>query len=198
MILARRMRLAAPSTRPRFALWRRDPRAGRRRASASSPSAAAAGGVALGATLAYFFDPRAGRRRRHAARDRVLSRFRRAERRAQARARRAESHAVGIARRTFNARRFGRREPLDDVSLAHKVESELARSAGVPKGQVVINAEDGVVFLRGVIERQEDIERMEAATRRIAGVHEVENLLHPPGTPAPASRPKLERQRSAR
>jgi len=113
------------------------------------------------------------------------------------RARRAESHAVGIARRTVNARRFRRREPVDDVTLAHKVESELSRLADVPKGQIVINAEDGVVFLRGVIEREDDIERLEAATRRIAGVRSVENLLHLPGTPAPAGRSKLERQRAS-
>jgi hypothetical protein len=165
---------------------------------ASSPVAAAAGGVALGALLAYFVDPRSGRRRRRTARDRVLSRVRRGERRAVGRARRAESHAVGVARRTFNPRRFRRRDPLDDVSLAHKVESELSRRASVPKGQIVVNAEDGVVFLRGVIERQEDVQSLEDATRRIEGVRGVENLLHPPGTPAPASRPKLERQRSSR
>ena len=82
------------------------------------------------------------------------------------------------------------------MTLAHKVESQLFRRAGVPKGQINVNAEDGVVFLRGVVERQEDIERMEAATRRIVGVREVENLVHPPGTLAPASRSKLERQRS--
>ncbi len=46
------------------------------------------------------------------------------------------------------------------------------------------------------MERQEDIERMEAATRPSAGVREVENLVTPPGTLAPASRPKLQRQRS--
>ena len=195
MSLARRIRPAVPSTRTRFALRLPRSKPTPPRASASAP-AAAAGGAAFGAILAFFLDPRAGRRRRHAARDRVLSRARRGERRALARARRAESHAVGIARRTFNARRFRHREPLDDVTLAHKVESELARSTSVPKGQVVVNAEEGVVFLRGVIERQEDIERLEAATRRIDGVQGVENLLHPPGTPAPASRPKLERQRS--
>ena len=82
------------------------------------------------------------------------------------------------------------------MTLAHKVESQLYRRGGVPKGQINVNAEDGVVFLRGVMERQEDIERMEAATRRIVGVRGVENLVHAPGTPAPASRPKLERQRS--
>ena len=194
MVLARRIRPAVP-TRPRFALALRRPRAAPPRATASAP-AAAAGGVALGAILAFFLDPGAGRRRRHAARDLVLSRARRGERRALARARRAESHAVGIARRTFNTRRFRRREPLDDVTLAHKVESELYRRGGVPKGQIVVNAEDNVIFLRGVLERQEDIERVEAAARRIAGVQEVESLLHLPGTPAPASRPKLQRQRS--
>jgi hypothetical protein len=160
----------------------------------SAPAAAAAGGVALGALLEYFLDPNTGRRRRHRARDRALSRMRRGERRAAVRARRAEAHAVGIARRAFNTRRH--REPLDDVTLAHKVESELYRRGGAPKGQIVVNAEDGVVFLRGVLERQEDIERMEAVAQRIVGVRGVENLVHPPGTPAPASRPKLERERS--
>jgi hyperosmotically inducible protein len=155
-------------------------------------AAAAACGIVLGLVLEYFLDPKAGRRRRHTARDRALSRLRRGERRAARRARRTESHAVGLARRTFNARPR-RREPLDDVTLAHKVESELYRRTGVPKGRVSVNAEDGVVFLRGVIDRQEDIERIEAGTRRIAGVRDVENLLHMPGTPAPASRPKRER-----
>jgi hypothetical protein len=160
-------------------------------------AAAATCGIALGAFLAYFLDPKGGRRRRHTARDRALSRLRRGERRAAGRARRAESHAVGIAQRTFNAARRRRREPFDDVALTRKVESELYRRARVPKGHISINAEDGFVFLRGVLERQEDIERIEAATRQIAGVREVENLIHLPGTPAPASRPKSERARSS-
>ena len=193
MILSARHIPALP-TRTRFAIAGR--RAADRRASLSAPAAAAAGGLALGALLEYFFDPDAGRRRRHVARDRALSRMRRGERRAVVRARRAEAHAVGIARQTLSARRR-HPEPLDDVSLARKVESELYQRARLPKGQIVVNAEDGVVFLRGVMERQEDIERMEAAARRIAGVRGVENLVHAPGTPAPASRPKLERQQSS-
>jgi hypothetical protein len=154
--------------------------------------AAAVCGVAAGLVLEYFLDPKAGRRRRHTARDLALSRVRRGERRVARRARRAESHAVGIARRAFNAR-HRRPRSLDDVTLARKVESELYRRTGVPKGRVSVNVEDGVVFLRGVVDRQEDIERVEAGTRRIAGVRDVENLLHTPGTPAPASRPKLTR-----
>ena len=169
------------------------PRARQARPPLSMTIAAAVGGIALGVLLEYFLDPKAGRRRRHSARDRAGSRMRRGERRAVGRARRAESHAVGIARRTFNAGRR-HREPYDDVTLTHKVESELYRRAAVPKGTISINAEDGVVFLRGTMGRQEDIERMEAATRAIAGVREVENLVHTPGTPAPASRSKLERE----
>jgi osmotically-inducible protein OsmY len=80
------------------------------------------------------------------------------------------------------------------MTLAHRVESELFRRVEVPKGQIDINAEDGAVFLRGVVERAEDIARIEEAARRIPGVRDVENLLHMPGTPAPPSRPKRMRE----
>jgi hypothetical protein len=151
--------------------------------------------VALGALLEYFLDSDAGRRRRHVARDRALSRLRRSERRAATRARRTGSHAVGVLRRTLNARR-GPGEPLDDVELTHKVHSELFRRARVPKGQIDINTEEGIVFLRGVVDRHEDGARLEEVARQLTGVRGVENLLHLPGTPAPASRPKLVRDRA--
>jgi hypothetical protein len=193
LLRAPRVRLGAPRTPARFGLRR-----GRPTEVSPLPIAAAAAicGMTLGGLLAYFLDPKAGRRRRHTARDRAMSRMRRGERRAAVRARRAESHAVGIARRTLNAARPRHHEPFDDVTLARKVESELYRRARVPKGHISINAEDACVFLRGVMERQEDIERIEVATRQIDGVREVENLIHLPGTPAPACRPKSERLRS--
>ena len=43
----------------------------------------------------------------------------------------------------------GHKEPLDDVSLAQKVEGEAFRQAGVSKAHVSVNAERGVVYLRG-------------------------------------------------
>jgi hypothetical protein len=193
LVSARGKRPIVTPTRARLALKRRG-RRDRRRAS-SMLAAGAVGGLAIGALVEYFVDPKAGRRRRHSARDRVLSRLRRGERRAIVRARRAEAHAVGVARRTINAHRRAE-EPADDLTLAQKVESQLFRRAGVPKGEVSVNAEEGVVFLRGVMERQEDIERMGEEARRIEGVRAVENLVHQPGTPAPASRSKLERQRA--
>jgi hypothetical protein len=192
---ASRMRPIVAPKRARSALRRRGRTADRPRVPWQL-AAATAGSVAVGALLEYFLDPGAGRRRRHVARDRALSRMRRSERRIVTRARRAESHALGVARRTINARR-PRDERLDDVTLAHKVESELYRRAGARKGRISINAEDGVVFLRGALEHQEDIQRLGQTAREIAGVREVENLLHVPGTPAPASRSKLERRRSS-
>ena len=195
------MLISARGMRPRVTsiLVRRlvIPRRRRRdlRRTISMLAAAAACGLAVGALAEYFLDPRSGRRRRHTSRDRTLSRLRRGERRAMRSARRAESHAVGVARRTVNAHRRGE-EPVDDLTLAQKVESQVFRRAGVPKGEVSVNAEEGVVFLRGVMERQEDIDRMAEEAQRIAGVRAVENLVHRPGTPAPASRSKLERQRA--
>jgi hypothetical protein len=192
MATAQGIRPSVSASRKRFSLRRG-------RSPAVNPLAMAVTaifGTALGALLAYFLDPKAGRRRRHTARDRAMSRLRRGERRAATRARRAESHALGIARRTVNAARRGQREPLDDVTLARKVESELYRRARVPKGHISINAEDGCVFLRGVVDRQEDIDRIATAARQIAGVRAVENLIHLPGTSAPASRPKSERVHS--
>ena len=195
------MLLSAPRLRPSEASIPRSPLKRRGRGAAdprtrrSIVAVATVGGLAAGALLEYFLDPKAGRRRRHTARDRMLARMRRGERRALVRARRAESHTVGVARRTINARRRAE-EPPDDLTLAQRVESQLFRRAGAPKGQVSVNAEEGVVFLRGVMEREEQIERLGDEARRIAGVRAVENLVHPPGTPAPASRSKLERQRS--
>jgi hyperosmotically inducible protein len=178
--------------RPRRVARRRS----NQRAPRPNPAAIVALAVALGALLEYFLDPGAGRRRRHTARDRVLSKLRRGERRAAYRARRAGSRTVGMVRRRLNAR-HAPKLPADDVALAHKVESELFRRARVSKGQIDINAEEGAVFLRGIVERDEDIARLGGIAERIPGVRSVENLLHLPGTPAPASRPKLVRDRAS-
>jgi osmotically-inducible protein OsmY len=151
--------------------------------------------AAVGAMLGYFLDPRVGRRRRHTLRDRAFSRARRTERRLVVAARRTEWRVIGAARGAVSSRLPHERP--DDVTLAHKVESALFRDPRMPKGSISINAEDGVVFLRGAVEHREDIQRLEEAARGIEGVRAVENLLHVPGTPAPTSRSKLERQRAS-
>jgi BON domain len=80
--------------------------------------------------------------------------------------------------------RAPRREPLDDVTLTRKVETEIFRDRDAPKGRVSVNTENGVVYLRGELE-PEQIRHLVDAAGRVDGVQRVESLLHPPGTPAP-------------
>jgi osmotically-inducible protein OsmY len=87
---------------------------------------------------------------------------------------RIEGQSRGIALRF----RPGAKEQPNDATLAHKVESILFRDPRVPKGQISINAEKGSAFLRGQVDPPELIAELEARVRKIAGVQQVENLLH--------------------
>jgi len=84
---------------------------------------------------------------------------------------------------------IGRSRPreYDDATLAQKVMTELFRDPHVPKGAINVNAEKGVVLLRGQIEEPQMIVEIVARTRRIRGVAEVENLMHLPGDSVPRS-----------
>ena len=75
----------------------------------------------------------------------------------------------------------------DDTTLAQKVMTELFRDPHIPKGAINVNAEKGVVLLRGEIEEPAMIVKIVARTRRIRGVADVENLMHLPGDSVPRS-----------
>ena len=139
-------------------------------------------GALIGAAT-YFFDPQNGARRRNTARDRFFAMFRRAGRRGEQLGRSATAEAYGVAQKVEHVREEEKPQP-DDVTLARKVETEIFRDAGVPKGQINVNVENGKVVLRGEVERPELIRDLEAQTRKVQGVQDVENLLHLPGTPA--------------
>jgi BON domain-containing protein len=148
--------------------------AGQKRARAW-PLSVQATGMVTGATLMYFLDPHNGRRRRHVARDRMLKQLRRSGREASRKARYAGGVAEGKAHEAASA---GQPAPQpDDTTLAHKVESEIFRSPEAPKGTVNLNAENGVVYLRGHVDNQEWIDRLIADTRAVEGVREVRSLL---------------------
>src|SRR5216117_470754 len=83
------------------------------------------------------------------------------------------------------AQRFQRPQP-DDATLAREVENEIFSGAEVAKGQIDVNVEDGVVYLRGELEQPDLIEDLETQARKVKGVRDVENLLHVPGEEAPA------------
>jgi osmotically-inducible protein OsmY len=90
--------------------------------------------------------------------------------------------AVGAQRYGFWPR--GRRQ-VDDVTLTRQVESELFREEHAAKGNVSVNAANGVVQLRGEVGQPELIDELVERARSVHGVREVENLLHLPGEHAP-------------
>ncbi len=73
----------------------------------------------------------------------------------------------------------------DDGTLKAKVESELFRDEHEVKGAINVNAQEGIVQLRGELPSRDLIEALVDRTKRIHGVKDVENLLHTPGTEAP-------------
>jgi osmotically-inducible protein OsmY len=141
-------------------------------------------GVVVGWLAAYFGDPRLGRSRRALARDWLRSRARRLARRGERVQRYATATAIGKTQ-AFRHRREAPKPQPDDATLAHKVESIIFRDHDVPKGQISVNAEDGVVWLRGEVPTQSMIDTLVERTREVAGVRGVESLLHLPGQEAP-------------
>lgn len=140
-------------------------------------------GAVLGAIGAWFLDPQTGKRRRHITRDKTLAVFRRGSRRSERLSRHVASDAKGIVQKATHLRP-GPRE-YDDATLKAKVETELFRFEHDVKGAVDINAQNGVVQLRGELPSQTLIDSLVRRTREIQGVREVESLLHKTGTEAP-------------
>jgi hyperosmotically inducible periplasmic protein len=159
-----------------------------------------------GAALAYFLDPQNGRRRRHQTRDRALSLARQSTKRGRKLVHHATSDSAGIARKAASRARGGRAPELDDATLVDKVESIVFRDRDVPKGQINVNAENGVVFLRGEVDRPELVGALEARVRKVRGVRGVENRLNvmtaaapspqPPASPAAEEKPKAPRRQT--
>jgi osmotically-inducible protein OsmY len=143
-------------------------------------------GAAIGAALTWFFDPQNGARRRNMTRDRILAFFRQGGRKAERAGRGVAASAYGVKQKATHLKEEKKPQP-DDVTLARKVETEIFRDADVPKGEINVNAENGKVVLRGEVADPTMIEDLEKAARKVKGVREVENLLHPAGSPAPTS-----------
>lgn len=124
----------------------------------------------------YFTDSQNGRRRRHVTRDRALSLTRHGARRGRKLVHHVSSDAKGYVERVKYAR--GGAEELDDATLVDKVESIVFRDRDLPKGQININAENGVVFLRGEVESPELVTALEERVAKVRGVRGVKNLLN--------------------
>jgi osmotically-inducible protein OsmY len=135
--------------------------------------------AAIVAALVYFFDRKSGERRRRMATDRTAGFFRRRAHQLDRGRRRVVSAGSGTVQKAKHLREEDKPQP-NDATLKAKVESEVFRDERVPKGQVDVNAEDGVVYLRGEVDSPDLVAELEAATRKVKGVRKVENLLHTP------------------
>ena len=140
-------------------------------------------GALVGGFISFLFDPQNGKRRRHTAVDRTFGLVRRGRRKTVHAGRLVAAEAYGLKQKATHLRE--EEKTFDDVTLARKVETEVFRGPDIPKGQINVSAADGVVALRGEVDRPELIDDLVGRTRRVQGVRDVENLLHLPGTPAP-------------
>lgn len=141
-------------------------------------------GVGIGAAARHFLDSS----RRNELRDQALSKARSGASSAAATASHAASKAKGaVSTATPGGHHI---EDVDDVTLARKVETEIFRDADAPKGDVSIDVQAGVVYLRGTVADEPWIERLGDGAKKVDGVKGVKNLLHRPGTPTPTAEPR--------
>jgi BON domain len=141
-------------------------------------------GVISAAVLAasYFLDPERGRGRRIRIAERTGRVVRRASRRAE---RRASYVRTSVSARAHHLMNFAPPEPAEGRTLLDRVESELFTDPSIPHGQLSFEVEDTTVVLRGELDSDAEIGKVETAVRRIPGVTGIRSLLHLPGTPAP-------------
>jgi osmotically-inducible protein OsmY len=139
-------------------------------------------GAAAGAAATHFLDSR----RRQEIRDQAVSKVRSGAGQAATTASYAASKAKGAVAEATPSRTGD----LDDVALAHKVETEIFRAPDAPKGAVSVDVQAGVASLRGEVADEQWITRLGEDAEKVDGVKAVNNLLHPPGTPAPAAEPR--------
>jgi osmotically-inducible protein OsmY len=142
-------------------------------------------GLAAGAAAVHFLG---GRDRRNAIRDQAMSKASSAASAVQSQASHVAHQAKGAAHAVTPS--GTRLEDADDVTLAHKVETEIFRAADAPKGTVSVDVQAGVATLRGEVDDQQWIEKLGDEAGHVQGIQGVQNLLHTPGTPTPDPEPR--------
>ena len=136
-------------------------------------------GAAAGAAATWLMER--GRWKRVA--DQTAGKGRRLWRRGERTGRAVAAEAYGVSQKVQHLKE----EPkeFDDATLKNKVETELFRDPEIPKGQINVNAQGGVVQLRGEVPTPDMIDDLVEKARKVQGVKDVENLLHLPKTEAP-------------
>ena len=133
----------------------------------------------VGAITMFFLDPDRGAYRRNVTRDRLGGTARDAASDLARAGRHAGAEVYGAKEKLEHL--ASEQPPESDAVLTHKIESEVFRDRAIPKGDMNVNCVDGVVFLRGEVERSDLVELIDARVGRVFGVRDVVNLLHTPG-----------------
>jgi BON domain len=133
-----------------------------------------------GAIAAFLLDPVRGRSRRAQLLDQGGAVIRRTGRRAERAIRGAGATASGAVAAIQHRQPSGT-GAIDDVTLRDRAETELFRDPSVPKGSINVNAERGILVLRGEVPSVELRDRLESEAERIDGVWSVHNLLRVEG-----------------
>jgi hypothetical protein len=144
------------------------------------------GAITAGAVLMFILDPQTGGRRREVVKDRAGVAAQSAGGAIGTAAQKAATGAKEVSQKAIQLiplQSFGFH--TNGSALVHEVERAVYDDPDVSKGQLSLDAHDGVVFLRGEVERPEQIESIEQTVRGVPGVRDVENLLHLPETSEP-------------
>ncbi|HSH61063.1 MAG TPA: BON domain-containing protein [Acidimicrobiales bacterium] len=144
---------------------------------------------AVAGAAAYFLDPRSGEGRRSRLKDQVQAKLGRTGDQVASTATHVENKFEGA---TSSVGQPGGQAPDDDKTLVDKIKSEILGGAAYAGHDVVVDAANGLVTLRGQVERPEEIEELGAAVSEVPGVRQVENYLHLPGDPAPNKQDSLD------
>ncbi len=143
-------------------------------------------GAAGGAVASFLFDPARGRARRARLADQGAATVRKAVR--------SGEQAVRQLRSTVDARVAAVRadhttqaRAVDDATLTDRVRSIVFRDDAVPKGDLNINVERGIVVMRGEVPDEALKARIVSEVQEIDGVWSVRDLMHLPGEPAATS-----------
>ncbi len=146
-------------------------------------------GASLGALVMFVFDPGQGRRRRALIRDKLAHMKNVMTRdmpgRVEKRGRFFRGVARGIVHETADALPFNGHPIVDNETLVARVRSEVLRDDHIKAGEVLVDAYEGCVTLRGQLEHPDEIRQLVRETAHVEGVREVRNFLHLPGTPPP-------------
>jgi osmotically-inducible protein OsmY len=137
-------------------------------------------GAIAGAGAVYVFDPESGATRRKLAMDRVRKTGTTAQDAVAGKLDLATDRAMGTI-----ADALPDDKPENDQTLVSKIRSEVLGAAEYRAYTINVDAADGAVALRGLVDSTAHRDAIAEAVEKVTGVESVENLLHLPGEPAP-------------